>query len=137
MQGLCNRFVEECSKWYVFRAASHFNRRVTCIEWHPDYPHMVAFSSHGGDIRLFDSLNNKSKDEKVIEGVSLNINTCITTVCKINKIIMMYNNYVDCIIIYNYDMILHSKKCACIIFHIPYIMVLHSNISYSLYDVTT
>lgn len=70
---MSEKFVEESKKWHVFRTASCFNRRVTCIEWQPDYPHLVAFGSHGGDIQLFNTLD--SKDEKFIKGVSSNTAT--------------------------------------------------------------
>ncbi|XP_011405643.1 PREDICTED: DNA damage-binding protein 2-like [Amphimedon queenslandica] len=58
---LRDQFIEEAtSSWRVVHTTSRFNRRVTCIEWHETYPHMVAFGSHAGDIHLCDTTNNKN-----------------------------------------------------------------------------
>ncbi|KAI7802343.1 putative DNA damage-binding protein 2 [Triplophysa rosa] len=38
----------------LHRTASHFDRRVTCLDWHPTHPTTVAVGSKGGDIILWD-----------------------------------------------------------------------------------
>ena len=50
---LRGRFVENASCWSIYKTNSPFNRRITCIEWHPNYHNAVAFASHGGDILLW------------------------------------------------------------------------------------
>ena len=54
-------FIEAVHSWGVQKTASPFNRRVTCIEWHPAYHNLLAVSSHGGDIYLW-NVEDKSKD---------------------------------------------------------------------------
>lgn len=64
------RFIEEeVSKWHVIHGVSQFDRRLTCIEWHKEYPHMVAFGSYAGDVYLLDTAENKNNH--FIQGVSL------------------------------------------------------------------
>lgn len=60
-------FVESANTWSVYKTASPFNRRVTCIEWHPTYHYMVACCSHAGDILLW-NFENTEKD-KLIQGL--------------------------------------------------------------------
>ncbi|XP_075783772.1 DNA damage-binding protein 2 isoform X2 [Pelodiscus sinensis] len=47
-------FVRSLSSYRLFRTASPFDRRVTCLEWHPAHPSTVAVGSKGGDIILWD-----------------------------------------------------------------------------------
>ncbi|XP_042317317.1 DNA damage-binding protein 2 isoform X2 [Sceloporus undulatus] len=47
-------FVRSLYSYRLFRTASPFDRRITCLEWHPTYPSTVAVGSKGGDIILWD-----------------------------------------------------------------------------------
>ncbi|KFO91544.1 DNA damage-binding protein 2, partial [Buceros rhinoceros silvestris] len=47
-------FLRSLASYRLFRTASPFDRRVTCLEWHPAYPSTVAVGSKGGDIILWD-----------------------------------------------------------------------------------
>uniref|UniRef100_A0A6J0U4K8 DNA damage-binding protein 2 n=1 Tax=Pogona vitticeps TaxID=103695 RepID=A0A6J0U4K8_9SAUR len=47
-------FVRSLHSYRLFRTASHFDRRITCLEWHPTHPSTVAVGSKGGDIILWD-----------------------------------------------------------------------------------
>ncbi|XP_048339791.1 DNA damage-binding protein 2 [Sphaerodactylus townsendi] len=47
-------FVHSLNSYRLFRTASPFDRRVTCLEWHPAHPSTVAVGSKGGDIILWD-----------------------------------------------------------------------------------
>uniref|UniRef100_A0A8D0GHJ8 DNA damage-binding protein 2 n=1 Tax=Sphenodon punctatus TaxID=8508 RepID=A0A8D0GHJ8_SPHPU len=47
-------FVRSLTSYRLFRTASPFDRRVTCLEWHPTHPSTVAVGSKGGDIILWD-----------------------------------------------------------------------------------
>lgn len=58
------RFVEEASHWTVCKTSSPFNRRVTCIEWHPRHRYVAAFGAHSGDVYLWDT-EDPSKDLKI------------------------------------------------------------------------
>ena len=58
---LKQRFVADASTWIVHKTASPFNRRVTAVEWHPVYHNVVAFASHGGDIRVW-NFENPTRD---------------------------------------------------------------------------
>eukprot|EP00731_Ephydatia_muelleri_P028281 Em0019g1154a len=60
-------FIEAVHSWGVQKTASPFNRRVTCIEWHPAYHNLLAVSSHGGDIYLW-NVDDPSKDV-FLEGI--------------------------------------------------------------------
>ncbi|MBN3292027.1 DDB2 protein, partial [Polypterus senegalus] len=53
-QCLQQPFVRSLSSYKLFRVASPFTRRVTCLEWHPTHPSTVAVGSKGGDIILWD-----------------------------------------------------------------------------------
>ncbi|XP_030056749.1 DNA damage-binding protein 2 isoform X2 [Microcaecilia unicolor] len=53
-QCLQQPFVRSLSSYGLFRTASPFDRRVTCLEWHPTHPSTVAVGSKGGDIILWD-----------------------------------------------------------------------------------
>ncbi|XP_044291676.1 DNA damage-binding protein 2 [Varanus komodoensis] len=47
-------FVHSLYLYRLFRTASPFDRRITCLEWHPTHPSTVAVGSKGGDIILWD-----------------------------------------------------------------------------------
>ncbi|XP_059578813.1 DNA damage-binding protein 2 isoform X4 [Alligator mississippiensis] len=47
-------FLRSLASYRPFRTASPFDRRVTCLEWHPTHPSTVAVGSKGGDIILWD-----------------------------------------------------------------------------------
>ncbi|XP_029008423.1 DNA damage-binding protein 2 isoform X2 [Betta splendens] len=48
-------FVRSLLSHFVFRdATSPFDRRITCMEWHPTHPTTLAVGSKGGDIYLWD-----------------------------------------------------------------------------------
>ncbi|KAM8890983.1 DNA damage-binding protein 2 isoform 2-T2 [Spinachia spinachia] len=47
-------FVRSLSSFHFHGAASPFNRRITCLEWHPAHPTTLAMGSKGGDIYLWD-----------------------------------------------------------------------------------
>ncbi len=72
---LKSRFVEEASQWTVYKTASPFNRRVTCIEWHPTYHNVAAFAAHSGSVYLWNA-EDPSRDH-VIEGIGYGYG-CIT-----------------------------------------------------------
>lgn len=48
--------------------ASAFDRRVTCLEWHPTHPTKLAVGSKGGDIMLWDY--NGTSAMSFVQGVS-------------------------------------------------------------------
>ncbi|XP_061466925.1 DNA damage-binding protein 2 isoform X2 [Rhineura floridana] len=47
-------FVRSLYSYRLFRTASPFDRRITCLEWHPAHPSTVAVGSKSGDIILWD-----------------------------------------------------------------------------------
>ncbi|KAI2653547.1 DNA damage-binding protein 2 [Labeo rohita] len=47
-------FIRSLGTYKLHRTASPFDRRVTCLEWHPTHPSTVAVGSKGGDIILWD-----------------------------------------------------------------------------------
>ncbi|XP_067245401.1 DNA damage-binding protein 2 [Chanodichthys erythropterus] len=53
-QCLQEPFVRSLGTYKLHRTASPFDRRVTCLEWHPTHPTTVAVGSKGGDIILWD-----------------------------------------------------------------------------------
>ncbi|XP_032380578.1 DNA damage-binding protein 2 isoform X2 [Etheostoma spectabile] len=53
-QCLQEPFVRSLSSYHLHSATSPFNRRVTCLEWHPTHPTTMAVGSKGGDIYLQD-----------------------------------------------------------------------------------
>ncbi|KAK6309415.1 hypothetical protein J4Q44_G00208780 [Coregonus suidteri] len=66
-QCLQEPFVRSLSSYKLHRTASPFDRRVTCLEWHPTHPTVLAVGSKGGDIVLWDySVLNKTS---FIQGV--------------------------------------------------------------------
>ncbi|XP_075946037.1 DNA damage-binding protein 2 [Anarhichas minor] len=53
-QCLQGPFVRSLSSYHFHGATSPFNRRITCLEWHPTHPTTLAMGSKGGDIYLWD-----------------------------------------------------------------------------------
>ncbi|XDV28901.1 hypothetical protein PO909_032094, partial [Leuciscus waleckii] len=53
-QCLQEPFIRSLGAYQLHRTASPFDRRVTCLEWHPTHPTTVAVGSKGGDIILWD-----------------------------------------------------------------------------------
>ncbi|XP_068579364.1 DNA damage-binding protein 2 isoform X3 [Cebidichthys violaceus] len=53
-QCLQEPFVRSLSSYHFHGATSPFNRRITCLEWHPTHPTTLAMGSKGGDIYLWD-----------------------------------------------------------------------------------
>ncbi|KAL2092976.1 hypothetical protein ACEWY4_010288 [Coilia grayii] len=47
-------FVRSLASYGLHSTASPFDRRVTCLEWHPTHPTTLAVGSKGGDIILWD-----------------------------------------------------------------------------------
>ncbi|XP_015250641.1 PREDICTED: DNA damage-binding protein 2 isoform X1 [Cyprinodon variegatus] len=59
-------FVRSLSSYHFHGASSPFDRRITCLEWHPTHPTTVAAASKGGDIFLWDF--EKSEKKSFIQG---------------------------------------------------------------------
>ncbi|XP_016405983.1 DNA damage-binding protein 2 isoform X4 [Sinocyclocheilus rhinocerous] len=61
-QCLQEPFIRSLRAYKLHRTASPFDRRVTCLEWHPNHPTTVAVGSKGGDIILwdYDMLNKRT-----------------------------------------------------------------------------
>ncbi|XP_035859412.1 DNA damage-binding protein 2 isoform X1 [Sander lucioperca] len=53
-QCLQEPFVRSLSSYHFLGATSPFDRRITCLEWHPTHPTALAVGSKGGDIYLQD-----------------------------------------------------------------------------------
>ncbi|XP_044050498.1 DNA damage-binding protein 2 isoform X2 [Siniperca chuatsi] len=53
-QCLQEPFVRSLSSYHFHGATSPFDRRITCLEWHPTHPTTLAVGSKGGDIYLWD-----------------------------------------------------------------------------------
>ncbi|XP_075875411.1 DNA damage-binding protein 2 [Nelusetta ayraudi] len=53
-QCLQEPFVRSLSSYHFHGATSPFDRRITCLEWHPTHPSTVAVGSKGGDLYLWD-----------------------------------------------------------------------------------
>ncbi|XP_076127667.1 DNA damage-binding protein 2 isoform X2 [Alosa pseudoharengus] len=53
-QCLQEPFVRSLASYGLHRTVSPFDRRVTCLEWHPTLPTTLAVGSKGGDIVLWD-----------------------------------------------------------------------------------
>jgi DNA damage-binding protein 2 len=53
-------YLSQLAGFKVKRSISYFDRRVTCIEWHPsnEFPTVMALGSKGGDICWFDLTKN-------------------------------------------------------------------------------
>lgn len=54
LQCLQEPFVRSLSSYHFHGATSPFDRRITCLEWHPTHPSTVAVGSKGGDLYLWD-----------------------------------------------------------------------------------
>lgn len=52
-QCLQEPFVRSLSSYHFHGADSPFDRRITCLEWHPTHPSTLAVGSKGGDIYLW------------------------------------------------------------------------------------
>lgn len=66
-QCLQEPFVRSLSSYHFHGASSPFDRRITCLEWHPTHPTTVAAASKGGDIFLWDF--EKSEKKSFIQGM--------------------------------------------------------------------
>ncbi|MBN3321749.1 DDB2 protein, partial [Atractosteus spatula] len=66
-QCLQQPFLRFLNSYSLFHAASPFDRRVTCLEWHPTCPSTLAVGSKGGDIVLLDY--EMSKNTRFIQGM--------------------------------------------------------------------
>ncbi|XP_076588110.1 DNA damage-binding protein 2 isoform X1 [Chaetodon auriga] len=53
-QCLQEPFVRSLSSYHFHGATSPFDRRITCLEWHPTLPTTLAVGSKGGDLYLWD-----------------------------------------------------------------------------------
>ncbi|XP_019132742.2 DNA damage-binding protein 2 isoform X2 [Larimichthys crocea] len=53
-QCLQEPFVRSLSSYHYHGATSPFDRRITCLEWHPTHPTTLAVGSKGGDLYLWD-----------------------------------------------------------------------------------
>ncbi|KAG7245406.1 hypothetical protein INR49_010857 [Caranx melampygus] len=53
-QCLQEPFVRSLSSYHFHSSTSPFNRRITCLEWHPTHHTTMAVGSKGGDIYLWD-----------------------------------------------------------------------------------
>ncbi|CAN9499364.1 unnamed protein product [Ophioblennius macclurei] len=53
-QCLQEPFVRSLSSYATRHMTSPFDRRITCLEWHPTHPSTLAVASKGGDIFLWD-----------------------------------------------------------------------------------
>ncbi|XP_047453269.1 DNA damage-binding protein 2 isoform X2 [Mugil cephalus] len=53
-QCLQEPFVRSLQSYHFHAASSPFDRRITCLEWHPTHPTTLAVASKGGDIYLRD-----------------------------------------------------------------------------------
>ncbi|XP_016282318.1 DNA damage-binding protein 2-like [Monodelphis domestica] len=53
-QCLQQTFLHSLGSYRLFRTASPFDRRTTCLEWHPTHPSTLAVGSKGGDVILWD-----------------------------------------------------------------------------------
>ncbi|XP_045892902.1 DNA damage-binding protein 2 isoform X3 [Micropterus dolomieu] len=53
-QCLQEPFIRSLSSYHFHSATSPFDRRITCLEWHPTHPTTLAVGSKGGDLYLWD-----------------------------------------------------------------------------------
>ena len=63
------------ASYRVHSTASPFDRRVTCLEWHPTLPTTLAVGSKGGDIVLWDY--NGPNKMSFVQGVSIRVFVCV------------------------------------------------------------
>lgn len=54
LQCLQEPFVRSLSSYHFHGATSPFDRRITCLEWHPTHPTTMAVGSKGGDLYMWD-----------------------------------------------------------------------------------
>ena len=74
LQDFSDYFIEQAPQWTVHERIAPFSRRTTCIDWHPTYMDVLAVSSHGGDIYVW-NLHDKLK-EIMHQGVRWNLLYC-------------------------------------------------------------
>ncbi|XP_017261708.1 DNA damage-binding protein 2 [Kryptolebias marmoratus] len=60
-QCLQEPFVRSLSSYHFHGSSSPFDRRITCLEWHPTHPTTLAAASKGGDVLLLDITNPAAK----------------------------------------------------------------------------
>lgn len=60
-QCLQEPFVRSLSSYATCAATGPFDRRITCLEWHPSHPSTLAAASKGGDIFLWDYKEHTKK----------------------------------------------------------------------------
>ncbi|XP_062318414.1 DNA damage-binding protein 2 [Osmerus eperlanus] len=65
-QCLQQPFLRSLATYKLHRTTSLFNRRITCIEWHPTHTTSLAIGSKGGDIVLWDY--NRANKMSFIQG---------------------------------------------------------------------
>ncbi|XP_028286834.1 DNA damage-binding protein 2 [Parambassis ranga] len=53
-QCLQEPFIRSLSAYHFHGSSSPFDRRITCLEWHPTHPTTLAVGSKGGDVYLWD-----------------------------------------------------------------------------------
>lgn len=68
LQCLQEPFVRSLSSYHFHGSSSPFDRRITCLEWHPTHPTTLAAASKGGDIFLLNYTNPTTKS--FFQGVS-------------------------------------------------------------------
>lgn len=71
LQCLQEPFVRSLSSYHFHGATSPFDRRITCLEWHPTHPTTLAVGSKGGDLYLWD-FETPTK-QTFIQGVSVHM----------------------------------------------------------------
>ena len=69
LQCLQQPFLRSLATYKLHRTTSLFNRRITCIEWHPNHTTSLAIGSKGGDIVLWDY--NRVNKMSFIQGVRI------------------------------------------------------------------
>ena len=61
-QSAVRPIIDNVTSFRVSQLVTPFDRRVTALAWHPQYPHLAAAGSKGGDIILWDSARADSSD---------------------------------------------------------------------------
>ncbi|XP_061102679.1 DNA damage-binding protein 2-like isoform X2 [Conger conger] len=66
-------FLRSLDSYRLYRTTSPFDRRITCLEWHPTHPSTLAVASKGGDIVLtdYETLNNTTFIQGIGAGGSI------------------------------------------------------------------
>uniref|UniRef100_A0AAV2L0B3 Damage-specific DNA-binding protein 2 n=1 Tax=Knipowitschia caucasica TaxID=637954 RepID=A0AAV2L0B3_KNICA len=67
-QCLQEPFIRSFSSFHFHGADSPFDRRVTCLEWHPSHPSKLAVGSKGGDLYLWDFEDRKNERKSFVHG---------------------------------------------------------------------